>query len=160
MQDEDTYKPGKEALVEAQLHGKPLSKDALAEYMGTSYDAAVPPPSKANERQHGGDHYRDKEYQHWDWVYEMNLGYHVGNATKYVSRWRKKNGHQDLEKAIHYLDKASELDISPATFHAATLNRFCEQLEPNDAAIIRAIVQGSYEAAAMSIRWLMHSDTD
>src|SRR5579859_258729 len=31
--------------------------------------------------------------------------YFTGNLTKYVVRWRKKNGVADLEKAVHYLDK-------------------------------------------------------
>lgn len=61
-----------------------------------------------NERQVGGDHYRS-EYQHWDFVELNGLGYLEGCATKYVSRWRKKGGQQDLEKAGHYVDKLIEL---------------------------------------------------
>ena len=64
--------------------------------------------SSANERQIGGDHYR-AEYQHWDFVEMHGLGYLEGNATKYATRWRKKNGRQDLEKAVHYVDKLIEL---------------------------------------------------
>ena len=62
----------------------------------------------ANERQVGGDHYRSR-YQHWDFVEEGGLGYLEGCATKYVSRWRQKNGVQDLEKAEHYVQKLVEL---------------------------------------------------
>ena len=62
----------------------------------------------ANDTQIGGDHYRS-EYQHWDFVEQAGLGYLEGCATKYVSRWRKKNGLQDLEKADHYLKKLIEL---------------------------------------------------
>lgn len=54
--------------------------------------------------QEGGDHYQ-AEYQHWDWVTDIGMGYLPGNATKYVARWRKKNGEQDLLKAITYVDK-------------------------------------------------------
>jgi hypothetical protein len=54
--------------------------------------------------QEGGDHYQ-VEYQHWDWVLEAEIGYLAGNATKYISRWRKKNGVQDLLKALSYIDK-------------------------------------------------------
>jgi hypothetical protein len=52
----------------------------------------------------GGDHYL-AEFQHWDWAAETQLGYLEGNATKYVARWRKKNGRQDLEKARSYVRK-------------------------------------------------------
>ena len=54
--------------------------------------------------QEGGDHYQ-AEYQHWDFVIEAEIGYLAGNATKYISRWRKKNGVQDLLKALSYIDK-------------------------------------------------------
>ena len=32
------------------------------------------------------------------------LGFCEGNVVKYVSRWKLKNGRQDLEKARHYID--------------------------------------------------------
>lgn len=54
--------------------------------------------------QEGGDHYQ-ADYQHWDWVIDAEIGYLAGNATKYVSRWRKKNGIDDLKKALTYVDK-------------------------------------------------------
>jgi hypothetical protein len=58
-----------------------------------------------NERQVGGGHYRSK-FQHWDFVLGVLGGrYLEGCLTKYASRWRKKNGLQDLDKAEHYLDK-------------------------------------------------------
>ena len=36
---------------------------------------------------------------------EMFEGFLVGNVMKYVSRYREKNGRQDLEKAQWYLNK-------------------------------------------------------
>jgi len=62
---------------------------------------------RANEKQIGGDHYRCK-YQHWDFATKNHLDYLQGCATKYVSRWRKKNGIQDLKKSLHYVEKLSE----------------------------------------------------
>lgn len=61
----------------------------------------------ANDKQVGGDHYR-AGVQHWDVAVALKLGYFEGQITKYVSRWRKKNGVQDLEKAQHFLDKLIE----------------------------------------------------
>ena len=64
----------------------------------------------ANEKQVGGDHYATGGVQHWDYVQEALGGaYFMGNITKYVARHRRKNGLQDLEKALHYLQKAMEL---------------------------------------------------
>lgn len=63
----------------------------------------------ANDRQVAGNHYNGGAIQHWDYVIQALDGrYLEGNITKYVVRHRKKNGVQDLEKALHYLDKLSE----------------------------------------------------
>lgn len=61
----------------------------------------------ANEVQVAGDHYK-AEYQHWDWVSELNIPYLPANATKYLTRWRKKGGLEDLKKARHYIVKYIE----------------------------------------------------
>jgi hypothetical protein len=66
----------------------------------------------ANEKQVGGTHYAGKT-QHWDYVARALRGrYFEGNITKYVARHRKKNGLQDLEKALHYLDKLTEMFLN------------------------------------------------
>lgn len=63
---------------------------------------------EANARQVGGTHYGEKPFQHWDVVAMFKLDYFQGNITKYVFRWRDKNGLEDLEKARHYLEKYIE----------------------------------------------------
>lgn len=63
--------------------------------------------SKANDTQVGGSHYKTG-YEHWDLVLRTNMMYLEGQATKYVSRWRKKNGVEDLKKAEHYVQKLIE----------------------------------------------------
>jgi len=55
-------------------------------------------------KQVGGDHY-NAEYQHWDWSIDVGIGPIEYAATKYISRWRKKNGLQDVDKAISYMKK-------------------------------------------------------
>lgn len=54
--------------------------------------------------QEGGTHYQ-AGYQHWDWVTDIGLHYLPATATKYLTRWRKKNGLQDLQKAMSYISK-------------------------------------------------------
>lgn len=68
---------------------------------------------EANLRQVGGSHYRS-EIQHWDYVWVNKLDYFQGQITKYVTRWRSKNGLADLEKARHFLDKYIELESQAA----------------------------------------------
>jgi hypothetical protein len=65
----------------------------------------------ANAVQVGGDHYKNVELQPWDLIERFGLGYMEGNIVKYVSRWRKKGGREDLEKAHHYIVKLEELHL-------------------------------------------------
>jgi len=60
---------------------------------------------EANGYQIGGDHYRLQLYQHWDMVYDTRLNYFLSCATKYLSRYHRKNGVEDLQKAKHFLEK-------------------------------------------------------
>lgn len=61
-----------------------------------------------NQAQVGGSHYKDKAIQPWDYIVSNGLGYLEGNIVKYVSRYKEKNGLEDLKKARHYLDKLIE----------------------------------------------------
>lgn len=63
--------------------------------------------SSANDRQVGGSHYR-APIQHWDYALANNMDYFQGQITKYVTRWKEKNGIMDLEKAQHFLEKYIE----------------------------------------------------
>lgn len=66
----------------------------------------------ANNTQVGGDHYKAASgLQHWDLMSGFGPSYFVGNITKYLTRWRSKNGLEDLRKSGHYLDKLRELVV-------------------------------------------------
>lgn len=52
----------------------------------------------------GGSHYAGG-FQHWDLIIQCKTPYLEANATKYLTRYRKKNGKQDLEKALSYVRK-------------------------------------------------------
>ena len=41
----------------------------------------------------------------WDYAYSQGLDFFEGNVIKYVTRWRHKNGIEDLYKAKQYLDR-------------------------------------------------------
>ena len=68
--------------------------------------------SKANEIQHGGEHYKLKTIQPWDFIIANNLGFLEGNAIKYLVRWREKGGVEDLKKAQHYVEKLIEVETT------------------------------------------------
>jgi hypothetical protein len=58
----------------------------------------------------GGDHYKSMAIQPSEFIYRNNLGWHEGNAIKYICRHKMKNGKQDLDKAIHYLELLREIE--------------------------------------------------
>lgn len=59
---------------------------------------------KVSDRQVGGDWYKNLPIQPIDFILENGLGFCEGNVIKYVTRWKHKNGIEDLEKARHYID--------------------------------------------------------
>lgn len=53
-------------------------------------------------------HYTDGKIEVIDFIEDKKLGYHLGNAVKYISRAGKKDPDktiQDLEKAKWYLER-------------------------------------------------------
>lgn len=61
-------------------------------------------------KQVAGTHYKDLPIQPVEYIHANAIGYFEGNVIKYVSRWRKKNGIADLEKAKHYIELLIELE--------------------------------------------------
>tara|TARA_R100000005_G_C4980831_1_gene190629 strand:- start:1398 stop:1655 length:258 start_codon:yes stop_codon:yes gene_type:complete len=49
-------------------------------------------------------HYNVFKIQPRDYITSNNLGYNEGNIIKYVTRWKLKNGIEDLKKAKNYID--------------------------------------------------------
>ncbi len=73
---------------------------------------------KAGDRQVGGDHYKNTggecihcggRLEHWDISAIFGWDGFVHTITKYLWRWREKNGVEDLEKALHNLERYIEL---------------------------------------------------
>lgn len=61
----------------------------------------------AKDTQVGGQHYQ-LVIQPIDFIVKNNIPFREGNVIKYVTRHRSKNGKQDIEKAIHYLQMILE----------------------------------------------------
>lgn len=64
----------------------------------------------ALSKQVAGNHYKDLPIQPVEYIHANAIGYFEGNVIKYISRWRKKNGIADLEKAKHYIELLIELE--------------------------------------------------
>ncbi len=51
----------------------------------------------------GGNHYKHMKIQPLEFTMANNLNFCQGSIIKYVCRYKSKNGIEDLNKAIHYL---------------------------------------------------------
>ena len=52
----------------------------------------------------GGNHYCKFPIQPYEFISKNNLSFFQGNVIKYVCRYLRKGGIQDLEKIIHYCE--------------------------------------------------------
>jgi len=64
----------------------------------------------AYDKQIGGTHYRKMKIQPSKFVIENELLFPEGNVIKYICRHRYKNGKEDLEKAVHFIEMIIERD--------------------------------------------------
>ena len=92
-----------------------MNHDTLKQYIeeqerieSLKHQSQLAKKPRANEQQIGGAHYAVKAIQPWDFIVANNIGYLEGNIIKYISRWKDKNGIEDLKKAQHYLQKLIE----------------------------------------------------
>lgn len=69
----------------------------------------------ASEKQVGGNHYKDLKIQPAEFCYINNIPYLEATAIKYLCRWRKKGGVQDLDKAIHFIELLKEFESANNT---------------------------------------------
>ena len=64
----------------------------------------------ALREQIGGDHYSKLAIQPVEYINANKLTYLQGNVIKYVTRYKDKNGVEDLQKAKHYVEMLIELE--------------------------------------------------
>lgn len=65
--------------------------------------------SQASKSMVGGTHYL-LPIQPVEYIYKNNLNFLQGNVVKYITRYKDKNGKEDLEKVKHYVDLLIELE--------------------------------------------------
>ena len=64
---------------------------------------------RATQRQIGGKHYKDFKIQPIEFITKNKLSFIQGNIIQYVCRFNKKNGNEDIDKAIHYCELLKEI---------------------------------------------------
>ena len=67
---------------------------------------------------HGNDspddsHYTKGKIEPWDYIIANGLDFFEGNIVKYVTRWKYKNGIEDLKKVVVYANKLLQIAQDP-----------------------------------------------
>lgn len=60
----------------------------------------------------GGSHYKDMEIQPVEFCMRNNLNFCQSSAIKYICRYKNKNGKQDIDKAIHFLQILKQIEYN------------------------------------------------
>ena len=63
----------------------------------------------ALDKQVGGSHYKDFKIQPIEFITANNLSFIQASIIKYICRYDKKNGKEDINKIIHYCELLKEL---------------------------------------------------
>ena len=67
-------------------------------------DKVLVPNRPKPPTQVGGSHY-DRAIQPIEYIEANQLGFHEANVIKYITRYKDKNGIEDLNKAKWYIDR-------------------------------------------------------
>ncbi len=67
-------------------------------------------PSSLQDTQHGGSHYKGMAIEPAEYCHRNKLQFCESEAIKYLSRFRAKNGVEDVKKAMHYCAMILEFD--------------------------------------------------
>lgn len=71
---------------------------------------SISPTQNPLDIQVGGSHYKKYKIQPAEYNHANGLDWFQGNIVKYITRFRDKNGKEDLEKIIHYAQMLIELE--------------------------------------------------
>lgn len=75
---------------------------------------------KLNDPVSHPSHYTDGKIEVIDYIEDKKLGFHLGNAVKYISRAGKKDPNkyvEDLKKAVWYINREIERETNPEKDH-------------------------------------------
>lgn len=120
---EDKFEPETEKKEEEKMHysscldcvrsGEQHISELCKDCFGTLQHPHFEPKVQAEDKVNHPNHYTTGEIEVIKYIRdklgcEEFTGYCIGNVMKYISRWRHKDGKQDLEKAKVYLQWAIE----------------------------------------------------
>ena len=107
----------------------------------------------------GGSHYSDMKVQPRQVIIALRMNWDMGNALKYVARFKVKNGVEDLKKAYDYTRRALHDGFGSFNKHRATkgaselAEAFIGQFTDTHASVITDIIAISRRAYTYADKW-------
>ena len=101
----EAYKKAEEEMKQWEKNrwSKPTFEQEYSGMPGDYYGRYGKEATEQKDKQVGGDHYK-MAIQPIDYITKNKIDYIEGNIIKYISRYKNKNGIEDLKKAQHYLE--------------------------------------------------------
>lgn len=90
--------------IDPHSNGSLIYINGVDSRMHDSWFKKMEAPTSALTTQEGGSHYKSMKIQPIEYALANNLGMAEASVVKYVSRYKNKNGVEDLKKARHFLD--------------------------------------------------------
>lgn len=95
----------------------------------------------------GGSHYKDLEYQPIEFFADVHIDFFRANIIKYLARWRKKGGVEDLKKARHYV----QIYQAYEKLKWDAISRFVRQFPEDTKHAMLSVLYGVYGEAVSRI---------
>lgn len=94
----------------------------------------------------GGTHYEQLKVQPIELIMKCSLTFTQGNMLKYISRYKNKNGAEDIRKCIHYAQLATRYGDTGPTKPIAQAYMYCRanNLTARQKNVIVSIFQEDY----------------
>ena len=100
--------------AECEISAARIAKDREQEMLAKRLNKENEAYLKANDKQYGGDHYKNMGVEPWDvldtWPIEQRIGAYRHGALKYLMRMGSKDEQlQEIKKCGHYIEKLIEV---------------------------------------------------
>lgn len=109
----------------------------------------------------GGSHYKSLQMQPIELIVKAELSYIQGNIVKYITRYKNKNGKEDIRKCMHYAELAIELkSCGPISKNLGLAYSYCKvnNLSKYQTNIIAACVQDDYYQVIRQCKLLLKAE--
>lgn len=72
------------------------------------------------------NHYKNLKVEPIDFIIKYHLSFCYGNVIKYISRYKYKNGEEDLLKAIRYVEYIRKGGKEEYEIDSSAIDMYCE----------------------------------